>query len=155
GCNSCPPADRWLSGLKGRSDVVALAFHVDYWDRLGWVDRFADAAYTRRQVEQQRLSGGGFVYTPQVLVDGRDWRRWPTLPAASARDAGRHRCARRAATGRRPQLRRGMTAPGRGVPRPPSARVRPCLGRPGAAAANQLNTPCPATAPLARHAVSR
>ena len=83
GCNSCPPADRWLSGLKGRSDVVALAFHVDYWDRLGWVDRFADAAYTRRQVEQQRLSGGGFVYTPQVLVDGRDWRRWPTLPAVS------------------------------------------------------------------------
>ena len=82
GCNSCPPADRWLSGLKGRSDVVALAFHVDYWDRLGWVDRFADAAYTRRQVEQQR-SSGGFVYTPQVLVDGRDWRRWPSLPAAS------------------------------------------------------------------------
>ena len=82
GCNSCPPADRWLSGLKGRSDVVALAFHVDYWDRLGWVDRFADAAYTRRQAEQQRLSGG-FVYTPQVLVNGRDWRRWPTLPAAS------------------------------------------------------------------------
>ncbi|HEV8312224.1 MAG TPA: DUF1223 domain-containing protein [Burkholderiaceae bacterium] len=83
GCNSCPPADRWLSGLKGRNDVVALAFHVDYWDRLGWVDRFADAAYTRRQAEQQRLSGGGFVYTPQVLVDGRDWRRWPTLPEAS------------------------------------------------------------------------
>jgi hypothetical protein len=63
--------------------VLPLAFHVDYWDRLGWADRFADAAYTRRQVEQQRLSGGSFVYTPQVLVDGRDWRRWPLLPAAS------------------------------------------------------------------------
>ena len=83
GCNSCPPADRWLSGLKGRSDVVSLAFHVDYWDRLGWVDRFADAAYSRRQVEQQRLAGGSFVYTPQVRVDGRDWRRWPDLPSAT------------------------------------------------------------------------
>src|SRR5262245_53925902 len=41
GCSSCPPADRWLSGLKGRSEVVALAFHVDYWDRLGWKDRFS------------------------------------------------------------------------------------------------------------------
>ena len=39
GCSSCPPADRWLSALKGRNDVVALAFHVDYWDRLGWKDR--------------------------------------------------------------------------------------------------------------------
>ena len=45
GCSSCPPADRWLSTLKGRPDVVALAFHVDYWDRLGWTDRFASAAY--------------------------------------------------------------------------------------------------------------
>jgi len=41
GCSSCPPADRWLSSLKGRHDVLPLAFHVRYWDRLGWVDRFA------------------------------------------------------------------------------------------------------------------
>jgi hypothetical protein len=94
GCNSCPPADHWLSGLKGRRDVVALAFHVDYWDRLGWVDRFADAAYTQRQVEQQRLGGGGFVYTPQVLVDGRDWRRWPQLPAATRASVVELRLAR-------------------------------------------------------------
>ena len=46
GCNSCPPADRWLSKLKADPAVVALAFHVDYWDRLGWKDRFASAAFT-------------------------------------------------------------------------------------------------------------
>lgn len=80
GCNSCPPADRWLSGLKARPDVLAAAFHVDYWDRLGWVDRFGSARHTERQAEQQRHSGAGFSYTPQVLVNGRDWRGWPALP---------------------------------------------------------------------------
>lgn len=74
GCNSCPPADRWLSarfpGL--RDDVSVLAFHVDYWDRLGWRDRFATAAYTARQYDAMRAGGGTFVYTPQVLVQGRD-----------------------------------------------------------------------------------
>src|SRR4029079_8835382 len=44
GCNSCPPSDRWLSKLKAEPGVVALAFHVDYWDRLGWKDRFGSAA---------------------------------------------------------------------------------------------------------------
>jgi hypothetical protein len=77
GCSSCPPADRWLSGLKGRPDVVALAFHVDYWDRLGWVDRFADPAFTERQYRKQPSSGARFVYTPQVLANGKDWRQWP------------------------------------------------------------------------------
>lgn len=82
GCSSCPPADRWLSTLKGRSDVVALAFHVDYWDRLGWTDRFAKASHTERQYQKQRGSGARFVYTPQVLANGADWRHWPgKLPA--------------------------------------------------------------------------
>lgn len=80
GCNSCPPADRWLATLLGRADVLPLAFHVDYWDRLGWTDRFASAAYTQRQHDASARSGARFVYTPQVLVDGRDWRRWPALP---------------------------------------------------------------------------
>lgn len=84
GCNSCPPADRWLSTLKGRADVVALAFHVDYWDRLGWVDRFASPDWTRRQQFASSRSGASFVYTPQVLVGGRDYRAWPALPAAEA-----------------------------------------------------------------------
>ncbi len=72
GCNSCPPADRWLSGLTAQPQVVALAFHVDYWDRLGWKDRFASAAFTRRQMEQLPHNGARFAYTPQVVVDGRD-----------------------------------------------------------------------------------
>jgi hypothetical protein len=84
GCSSCPPADRWLSSLKGRADVLPLAFHVDYWDRLGWADRFASAAYTERQQRQQQRSGARFVYTPQVIADGADWRRWPSLPAPRA-----------------------------------------------------------------------
>ena len=79
GCNSCPPADRWLSGLKADPSVVALAFHVDYWDRLGWKDRFGSASYTRRQAEQQATNGARFSYTPQVVVDGRDRTDWPAL----------------------------------------------------------------------------
>jgi hypothetical protein len=89
GCSSCPPADRWLSGLKGRADVVALSFHVDYWDRLGWRDRFAHPDYTRRQSELMRSSGARYVYTPQVVVNGRDQPGWHSLrlPAAEARPA--------------------------------------------------------------------
>ena len=77
GCSSCPPADRWLSALKNRPEVVALAFHVDYWDRLGWKDRFASAAYTQRQLQQQSVNGARFAYTPQVVVNGRDRKDWP------------------------------------------------------------------------------
>ena len=86
GCSSCPPADRWLSRLKAEPGVVALAFHVDYWDRLGWKDRFASADYTQRQVQQQAVSGARFSYTPQVIVDGVDRPDWPRASvAASAR----------------------------------------------------------------------
>jgi hypothetical protein len=87
GCSSCPPADRWLSGLKGReSEVIALAFHVNYWDNLGWPDRFASRATTERQHRLQRAAGAPYVYTPQVIVNGRDQRAWsgaalPRLPA--------------------------------------------------------------------------
>jgi hypothetical protein len=81
GCSSCPPADRWLSTLKGRDDVLPLAFHVAYWDRLGWVDRFATREITDRQYALARAMGARNVYTPQVVVQGRDWRRWPALPA--------------------------------------------------------------------------
>jgi hypothetical protein len=84
GCSSCPPADRWLSTLKGRPQVLAAAFHVDYWDRLGWRDRFSDPAFTARQKAWVRREAGRFAYTPQVLVNGRDWRGWPTLPLQAA-----------------------------------------------------------------------
>ena len=83
GCSSCPPADRWLSSLKGRPDVLALAFHVTYWDRLGWPDRFASADFTARQHDLAQRAGSAQVYTPQVLANGRDWRGWPQLPAAA------------------------------------------------------------------------
>jgi hypothetical protein len=84
GCSSCPPADRWLSTLKSRPDVLALAFHVTYWDRLGWPDRFATPEATARQHELARLAGRSQVYTPQVRADGRDWKVWPKLPVHAA-----------------------------------------------------------------------
>ncbi len=85
GCNSCPPADKWLSRLKAESGTVALAFHVDYWDRLGWKDRFASPTYTQRQGLQQASNGARFSYTPQVVVDGADRKDWGDLPAPPAR----------------------------------------------------------------------
>ncbi len=89
GCSSCPPADRWLSKLKGQPEVVALAFHVSYWDRLGWKDRFASPVYTQRQAEQQRINGARYSYTPQVVLDGGDEPRWygRPLPGAGERRA--------------------------------------------------------------------
>ena len=79
GCNSCPPADQWLSKLKSDPNVVALAFHVHYWDRLGWKDRFASATFTERQATQQASNGARFSYTPQVVVDGQDRKDWWSL----------------------------------------------------------------------------
>ena len=88
GCSSCPPADQWASKLKGRNDVLALAFHVNYWDKLGWPDRFANAATTERQHLLSRTSGSTYVYTPQVVLNGKDLRGWsnaslPRLPAST------------------------------------------------------------------------
>lgn len=78
GCDSCPPADRRLSQFKGDAEyagrVVPLAFHVDYWDRLGWADRFASPQYTQRQYAMAGLARSRLVYTPQFLRNGRDWR---------------------------------------------------------------------------------
>ena len=80
GCDSCPPADRWLSTTfrndAGGVAAIPLAFHVDYWDRLGWKDRFASPAYTERQYAAMRANRARFVYTPQVLVQGRDYPEW-------------------------------------------------------------------------------
>lgn len=75
GCSSCPPADRWFSQLPAvGSGVVPLAFHVDYWDQLGWKDPYAQAAFSQRQ--RARNSRLGWVYTPQVMRDGQDVRDW-------------------------------------------------------------------------------
>lgn len=76
GCSSCPPADQWLSSLPGKKtstrEIVPLAFHVDYWDKLGWVDPFAQAAFSQRQRERNGRSG--WVYTPQFMLNGDDYR---------------------------------------------------------------------------------
>src|SRR6516164_4584911 len=88
GCDSCPPADRWLQAQfapgKTGADAIALAFHVDYWDRLGWTDRFGSAAYTDRQRAAMRANGEAFVYTPQVLLQGRNFDQWRKGSPAAA-----------------------------------------------------------------------
>jgi len=76
GCSSCPPADRLLSSIDelaaGGSEVLALAFHVDYWDDLGWRDPFSDAAWTERQQHYAARVSDGRVYTPMMVVQGRE-----------------------------------------------------------------------------------
>src|SRR5579863_4523834 len=76
GCSSCPPAEQWLRTLHTGAEVVPLEFHVDYWDNLGWRDRFADARYTARQQSIAARNGDSVVYTPQVVLDGRSWAGW-------------------------------------------------------------------------------
>lgn len=78
GCSSCPPADRWLSRTfrsgGATPNVLPLAFHVDYWNRLGWPDRFSDARYSARQGDIAARNRSATVYTPQFVLDGRDVR---------------------------------------------------------------------------------
>lgn len=74
GCSSCPPADALVARLQKESagkPVYILAYHVDYWDRLGWKDAFSDAAYSARQRQYARWIKGADVYTPQAIVNGR------------------------------------------------------------------------------------
>jgi hypothetical protein len=71
GCNSCPPAEAYVGELAGRSDVLALAFHVDYWDDLGWRDRFGLGQSVERQRSYARSLRLSSVYTPEVVIDGR------------------------------------------------------------------------------------
>ena len=72
GCSSCPPADALLGELAKKSDVVALGFHISYWDRLGWKDPLSRQSSTDRQRSYARRFTGGQVYTPQIVVDGTD-----------------------------------------------------------------------------------
>ena len=75
GCDSCPPTDKWFSTLNYKKDgVVPLAFHVDYWDYIGWKDRFAKPAFSERQRETVRRQGGRTSYTPQIMLNGQDQR---------------------------------------------------------------------------------
>jgi len=78
GCSSCPPADKWIAKLKTEkrlwSEVIPVVFHVDYWDRLGWRDRFANPTFTHRQRTHAQAWGSGRVYTPGFVLNGKEWR---------------------------------------------------------------------------------
>jgi len=70
GCSSCPPADTVLTEYDQRADVVALAYHVDYWDYIGWRDTFGDAAYSDLQRKYAAAQGKDRIYTPQLMING-------------------------------------------------------------------------------------
>lgn len=78
GCSSCPPADRWISKLKSHPDLwsslVPVAFHVDYWNYIGWQDRFSSPEYSARQRRYARSKNLKTVYTPGFLMNGEEWR---------------------------------------------------------------------------------
>lgn len=71
GCSSCPPAEAFLGILAKQDGVIALEFHVDYWDYIGWKDHFAKPAFTERQKQYVRSLKGRYSYTPQMVIDGR------------------------------------------------------------------------------------
>jgi len=91
GCSSCPPAEAWLSKLKNEpglwKDFVPLAFHVDYWDRLGWRDPFAAKGWTARQYQYSANWKSESVYTPGFVLDGREWME-RNVPKASSEKSG-------------------------------------------------------------------
>ncbi|MEI4487229.1 DUF1223 domain-containing protein [Frigidibacter sp. MR17.14] len=72
GCSACPPADALLAQIASRDDVIALALHVDYWDYIGWKDKFATPGHTKRQKAYARAAGEHAIYTPQMIIAGQD-----------------------------------------------------------------------------------
>lgn len=91
GCSSCPPAEHWLATLKHHpktfNGVIPVAFHVDYWDYIGWKDRFASPKYSQRQRAYDKAGHISQVYTPEFVVDNKEWRGWfsgqRSLPSVS------------------------------------------------------------------------
>lgn len=91
GCSSCPPAERWVSQLKFSSGLftkfVPVVFHVDYWDYIGWKDKWASNTFTKRQRAYARALSLNSVYTPGFLLNGQEWRGWfqgfKTVPESS------------------------------------------------------------------------
>ena len=94
GCSSCPPADKWMSNIN-IDKVTPLAFHVDYWDYIGWKDKFSKAEYSDRQRKTAAFGGLGFVYTPQFVFSGRDFKGWDNARLKDASDKS-HKLAARA-----------------------------------------------------------
>jgi len=91
GCSSCLPAEEWMSGLKNQPrlwrDIVPVAFHVDYWDHLGWKDPFASKTWTERQADYSVRWKGDSVYTPAFALDGNEWH-YGKLPAPATEASG-------------------------------------------------------------------
>ena len=82
GCSSCPPAETWLSGLNNSprlwKDFAPVAFHVDYWDSLGWRDAWSNAEFSERQRAYAQLWHSQNIYTPEFVLNGKEWRNWVT-----------------------------------------------------------------------------
>lgn len=80
GCSSCPPADRWFSKLRSDpglwKEFTPIALHVDYWDYIGWDDRFARREFSDRQRRYVTQGGARFVYTPGFFSNGQEWQGW-------------------------------------------------------------------------------
>jgi hypothetical protein len=95
GCSSCPRAEAWLGELKDKSglwqEFVPVAFHVDYWNHLGWRDRFSSAEFTRRQRDYATRWNATTIYTPGFVLDGEEWRRVSGLPSPSREKPGKLR----------------------------------------------------------------
>ena len=100
GCDSCPPADQWVSALPARKfggdRVIPLAFHVDYWNQLGWNDPFSQAAFSARQHRHSNRRGVAFVVTPQLLLNGQEYRRGAGYEDLASRLASINQSAPRA-----------------------------------------------------------
>ena len=118
GCSSCPPADRWMSSLVDDKriwdKVVPVAFHVDYWDYIGWKDRFARKEFSHRQRAYAYHGGVQSVYTPGFVVGGEEWRSWfwrPNLNLPQAPDPGVLRVKR---SGKQLEVNFDPTPAGRG-----------------------------------------
>lgn len=95
GCSSCPPADLWIGHLQSQSglwkDFVPVAFHVSYWDYLGWIDRMARGEHTARQRAYAASWNQRTLYTPALVLNGSPWQEWhrsKTVPDVSQEDAG-------------------------------------------------------------------
>lgn len=88
GCSSCPPAEAWMNRfVKDETlwkQVIPLAFHVDYWDYIGWKDSFAQSRFSERQYRYQKEGGIRTVYTPGVLLNGKEWRGWQRQSAKAS-----------------------------------------------------------------------
>ena len=95
GCSSCPPADSWLAELTGDSRlwqrIVPIAFHVDYWNYLGWEDALSNPRYAQRQRQYKASGAARAVYTPGFFLNGREWRGWfdrNALPSPAEKSPG-------------------------------------------------------------------